>query len=76
MAIDLQVNAAWRMRRVGPGLIATQLAEHGIVGLLNVSYRDYAAYQHLRWTDLGVVSVYMRLLYARKGSRCVAGDGA
>jgi GNAT superfamily N-acetyltransferase len=64
-AIDLLVQSEWRLRGVGTGLIATQLREHSIVGVLNVSEDACAAYQHLGWPDLGVVPVYVRPLDGR-----------
>jgi len=65
-AIDLQVREEWRLAGIGPGLIASQLRDRSIAGVLNLSEQGYAAYTRLGWTDLGVVPVYVRPLDARR----------
>jgi GNAT superfamily N-acetyltransferase len=61
-AIDLMVDEAWRLRGVGPALMATQLEAHSIVAALSISDKGYAAYLKGGWTDLGIVPVYVRPL--------------
>jgi hypothetical protein len=65
-AVDLMVDQAWQLRGIGPGLIATQMAEHTIALGLNLSDKGFAAYTKTGWTDLGIVPVYVRPLDARK----------
>lgn len=65
-AIDLQVDDEWRLLGIGPGLIASQLQEHSITGVVNLSEHGYAAFRQFGWTDLGVVPVYVRPLDARR----------
>jgi GNAT superfamily N-acetyltransferase len=64
--IDLMVDQEWRMRGVGPALVATQLDEHGIVGWLNMSELGLALYTRAGVADLGVVPVYVRPLDLRR----------
>jgi len=61
-AIDLMVDDAWRLRGVGPALVATQLAGRSIVAGLNLSDKGHATYTRGGWTDLGIVPVYLRPL--------------
>ena len=68
-AIDLMVDDAWRLRGVGPALIATQLERRTIVGGLNLSDKGYAAYTRGGWSDLGVVPVYLRPLDLGRAAR-------
>lgn len=70
-AVDLMVDRVWRLRGVGPGLIATQLEGKSIVAGLNLSEQGFAAYQKAGWTDLGVVPVYLRPLDLRRALRLV-----
>lgn len=60
--IDLMVDDAWRLRGVGPALMATQLETRTISAALNLSDKGYAAYAKSGWTDLGIVPVYLRPL--------------
>ncbi|HEX6568575.1 MAG TPA: GNAT family N-acetyltransferase, partial [Acidimicrobiales bacterium] len=64
--IDLMVDEAWRLRGVGPALVATQLDERPIVCGLNMSDQGFALYEGLGFTDLGVVPVYLRALDLRR----------
>jgi len=75
-AIDLMVEEAWRLRGVGPGLIATQFEEHSVVAGLNLSDKGFAAYQRTGWTDLGIVPVYIRPLDVRGALDVVPGPAA
>jgi GNAT superfamily N-acetyltransferase len=67
--IDLMVDDAWRIRGVGPGLMATQLAERTLAGGLNLSDKGRRTYERSGWTDLGVVPVYIRPLDAGRAMR-------
>jgi hypothetical protein len=67
--IDLMVDEAWRIKGVGPGLVATQLAERGLAGGLNLSDKGKRTYERGGWTDLGVVGVYVRPLDVRRAVR-------
>jgi len=60
--IDLMVDDEWRLRGVGPGLMATQLDGRPLSFGLNLSEKGYATYTRSGWTDLGVVPVYLRPL--------------
>ncbi len=60
--IDLMVDDEWRLRGVGPGLMATQLDARPLSFGLNLSEAGYATYERSGWTDLGVVPVYLRPL--------------
>ena len=60
--IDLMVDDEWRLRGVGPGLMATQLDARPLSFGLNLSEKGYATYERSGWTDLGVVPVYLRPL--------------
>ncbi|MBN2624310.1 MAG: GNAT family N-acetyltransferase [Acidimicrobiales bacterium] len=61
-AIDLMVDDAWRLRGVGPALVATQLEGRSIVAGLNLSDKGAATYTRGGWADLGIVGVYLRPL--------------
>ena len=60
--IDLMVADEWRMRGPGPALLTTMLAEHPIVGVVNMSDAGYALCQGMGFTDLGIIPVYLRPL--------------
>jgi hypothetical protein len=60
--VDLMVDDEWRLRGVGPGLMATQLDARPLSFGLNLSEKGYATYTRSGWTDLGVVPVYLRPL--------------
>lgn len=68
-AIDLMVDDAWRLRGVGPALVATQLEGRTIVAGLNLSDKGYATYIRGGWTDLGIVPVYLRPLDLARAAR-------
>jgi hypothetical protein len=67
--IDLMVDEAWRIKGVAPGLVATQLAERGLAGGLNLSDKGKRTYERGGWTDLGVVGVYVRPLDVKRAMR-------
>jgi Acetyltransferase (GNAT) domain len=60
--VDLMVDGEWRLRGVGPGLMATQIDARPLSFGLNLSEKGYATYTRSGWTDLGVVPVYLRPL--------------
>lgn len=62
-AIDLRVDDAWRLRGVGPGLVATLLEARSIVAAMNMSDKGFTLMERSGWTDLGVVPVYLRPLH-------------
>jgi hypothetical protein len=64
--IDLMVDDAWRMRGVGPALVATQLDHRPIVCGLNMSDKGFALYERGGFIDLGVIPVYLRPLDLRR----------
>lgn len=64
--VDLTVEAAWRMRGIGPGLISTLAQGHSIVVPVNLSDHGYGLFTSLGMTDLGIVPVYVRPLDARR----------
>lgn len=68
-AVDLMVEQAWRLRGVGPALMAAQRDGKAIVGGLNLSKQGAAAYKRAGWTDLGTVPVYVRPLDANRALR-------
>jgi hypothetical protein len=63
------VDDAWRLRGVGPALVATQLEGRSIVGGLNLSDKGHATYARAGWTDLGIVPVYLRPLDLARAGR-------
>ena len=65
-AVDLMVDPDWRLKGVGPGLVATQLEGRTIVGGLNLSEKGFATYSRGGWTDLGIVPAYFRPLDAKR----------
>jgi hypothetical protein len=64
--IDLMVDDAWRMRGVGPALVATQLDHRPILCGLNMSDKGFALYERGGFIDLGVIPVYLRPLDLRR----------
>lgn len=65
-AVDLMVDDAWRIKGVGPGLMATMVEGRTISLGLNMSEKGYAIFTRNGWAELGVVPVYIRPLDARK----------
>ena len=65
-AVDLHVDEAWRLRGVGPALIATLLEQRPIVCMVDLSDEGYAAFRGAGCTDLGLVPTYRRPLDARR----------
>lgn len=72
-AVDLHVDDAWRLRGVGPGLIATLLERNPIVCMVDLSEEGYAAFTGAGCADLDTVPAYRRPLDAR---RALAMEGA
>jgi hypothetical protein len=70
-AVDLMVDDAWRVRGIGPALIATQVEATPIVCGLNLSEKGFAAYTRGGWADLGVVPAYLRPLDVARAARLV-----
>lgn len=64
-ALDLHVDPAWRLRGVGPGLVATLLEQRPIVCMLKLSSQGYAAFKGAGCTDLGTLPLYRRVLDPR-----------
>jgi GNAT superfamily N-acetyltransferase len=65
-AIDLMVDPRYRLRGVGPVLVATLQEHRDIVGVLDASPEGYAALVGNGYTDLGPLPVYRRPLDARR----------
>jgi GNAT superfamily N-acetyltransferase len=65
-ALDLHVDGAWRLRGVGPALIATLLERNPIVCMLDLSDDGYGAFSGAGATDLGTIRIYRRPLDARR----------
>jgi GNAT superfamily N-acetyltransferase len=61
-AIDLVVEGKWRLRGVGPALIATMLEHRTIVGVLYASRDGYPAFLNSGCIDLGPMHRYRRPL--------------
>lgn len=61
---DLMVDPAWRMKGVGPGLVATHLDRCDLA--LGITQSDAAirSYRRSGWIDIGVVPLYVRPLDA------------
>ena len=68
-AVDLEVDPAWRLRGVGPALMATLLEQRPIVCLLDLSDDGYAAFHGAGCADLGRLAVYRRPLDPRRALR-------
>jgi GNAT superfamily N-acetyltransferase len=64
-AIDLMVDPEWRMRGVGPGLVATQLEDHQLVAGVTQPAEAFKAYMRAGWLDVGVMPIYVRPLAGR-----------
>lgn len=67
--VDLEVDESWRLRGVGPALIATFLEARRIVCCLDMSDEGFAAFKGAGCVDLGTVPVYRRPLVARRAVR-------
>jgi GNAT superfamily N-acetyltransferase len=65
-ALDLHVDDAWRLRGVGPALVATLLERNPIVCMLDLSDDGYAAFSGAGATGLGTIRIYRRPLDARR----------
>jgi GNAT superfamily N-acetyltransferase len=65
-AVDLSVDEAWRLRGVGPALIATLLEHNSIACMLDLSDEGYAAFLGAGCVDLGSLPVYRRPLDPRR----------
>jgi hypothetical protein len=65
-AVDLEVDEGWRLKGVGPALIATLLEARPIVCSLDLSDEGYAAFKGAGAFDLGTVGVYRRPLDPRR----------
>jgi hypothetical protein len=59
-AVDLMVDAEWRLRGVGPALSSAHLAASELVCGVGVSDAAYRAYIRAGWLDLGPVPNYVR----------------
>ncbi|MGH9110839.1 MAG: GNAT family N-acetyltransferase, partial [Acidimicrobiales bacterium] len=68
-AIDLMVDDAWRLRGVGPALVATQLEQRPLLAGMNMSEQGLALYSRAGLTDLGIVPVYLRPLDIGRAAR-------
>lgn len=68
-AVDLMVDPAWRLRGLGPALIATLLEHNPIVGVLYASEQGFPAFLRSGLTDLGPMPVYRRPLDAGRALR-------
>jgi GNAT superfamily N-acetyltransferase len=68
-AIDLMVEPAWRLRGIGPALIATLLGHTSIVAVLYASKDGYPAFVGSGCSDLGAMPVYRRPLDAGQALR-------
>jgi GNAT superfamily N-acetyltransferase len=65
-AVDLMVDPDWRIKGVGPGLMATMVDQRPISLGLNLSDKGLVAFTRGGWKDMGVVPVYIRPLDAAK----------
>jgi GNAT superfamily N-acetyltransferase len=61
-AVDLMVDPAWRLRGLGPALIATLLDSNPLVGVLYASEQGFPAFLRSGLTDVGPMPVYRRPL--------------
>lgn len=61
-AVDLRVADAWRLRGVGPALLATLFDARPIVAAMNMSDLGLKLMERSGGIDLGVVPVYLRPL--------------
>ena len=64
--MDLMVEPAWRLRGLGPALIAALLANKSIVCVLYASRDGYPAFVGSGCTDVGIMPIYRRPLDARQ----------
>jgi hypothetical protein len=65
-AVDLEVAKDWRLKGVGPALMATMLERHSVVCMLDLTDDGFAAFTAAGCTDLGKVDAYRRPLDARR----------
>jgi GNAT superfamily N-acetyltransferase len=68
-AIDLMVAPDWRIRGVGPGLVATHADERSVVAGLTQNEDAVNIYRKHGWAEIGVVPVFMRPLDVAELSR-------
>lgn len=61
-AVDLLVDASWRMRGIGPILSATHTASCDVALALGVTDPAWKAYKRAGWIDLGRLRVFFRPL--------------
>ncbi|HEY8545089.1 MAG TPA: GNAT family N-acetyltransferase [Acidimicrobiales bacterium] len=61
-AIDLMVKPEWRIRGVGPGLMATHSEQRTCVAGLTQNEDAVNIYRRAGWAEVGTVPVYMRPL--------------
>jgi GNAT superfamily N-acetyltransferase len=61
-AIDLMVAPDWRIRGVGPGLVATHAEQRTCVAGLTQNEDAVNIYRRAGWDEVGTVPVYMRPL--------------
>lgn len=64
-AVDLMVDPEWRLKGVGPGLVASQLEGRPVVAGLTQPANAFKAYLRAGWLDVGVMPVYIRPLSSR-----------
>ncbi|MGH9211582.1 MAG: hypothetical protein ACRD2C_12995 [Acidimicrobiales bacterium] len=65
-AVELQVDEAWRLRGVGPGLLATLVDQRAIVCTIDISDEGQVLLRRAGFADLGIVPTYRRPLHARR----------
>ncbi|MGH9211588.1 MAG: GNAT family N-acetyltransferase [Acidimicrobiales bacterium] len=68
-AIDLSVDPAWRLRGVGPALMATVLEPNPIVCILDLTEQGMAAFRGAGCVEIGRMATYRRALDARRAVR-------
>jgi len=65
-AVDLMVDPDWRMRGIGPGLVATHLEQRPLVAGVTQSDEAIKLYDAFEWTHVATVPSYLRPLDARR----------
>jgi GNAT superfamily N-acetyltransferase len=68
-AVDLMVDPAWRLRGLGPALIAALLEHNPTVGVLYASKEGFPAFLRSGLVDLGPMPVYRRPLDVSRALR-------
>ena len=68
-AIDLMVAPEWRIRGVGPGLMATHAEQRSCVAGLTQNEDAVNIYRRAGWAEVGTVPVFMRVLDPAELSR-------